>query len=449
MEDTAPSATGRTGHKKAGPINERSGATILHADLDAFYVSAVLLDRPELVGKPVAVGGGVIVSASYEARAYGVDAPMGIRQARELCPRLIVVSGAFEKYIDLSDRVFEICERYTPFVEQISIDEAFLDVGGAEHLFGAADEIAADIRADVKRETGLPISIGIARTKFLAKVASKAAKPDGMLLVHPDRELEFLHPLPVKAIWGVGEKTAAKLYEMGIETVADLAGTPKESLRGRLGPHAGSHLLALAWNVDRRPIQRHRRAGSVGAQRAFGGDVRNRDEHRTVLWHIADRVGSRLRSKDRAGRTITAKMRFSDFQAITRATTLRAPVASTEALYRIADSLVGKALEEVAEGRGLSLLGISVSKLSFSPHLQLELPLDDPRHLRSDVGNVVRGGSMASLARDKLDVAIDELRERFGKAAIANASALVGGRRILSDEFGDLAVPVSERKPRS
>ncbi|NND03925.1 MAG: DNA polymerase IV [Acidimicrobiia bacterium] len=449
MEDTAPSAAGRHGSKTAGPINERAGATILHADLDAFYVSAVLLDRPELVGKPVAVGGGVIVSASYEARAYGVDAPMGIRQARELCPRLIVVSGAFEKYIDLSDKVFEICERYTPFVEQVSIDEAFLDVGGAEHLFGSAEEIAADIRSDVKRETGLPISVGVARTKFLAKVASQAAKPDGLLVVHPDKELEFLHPLPVRAIWGVGAKTAAKLRDMGIETVADLADTPKESLRGRLGPHAGSHLLALAWNLDRRAIQRHRRAGSVGAQRAFGGDVRNRDEHRTVLWHIADRVGSRLRSKDRAGRTITAKMRFADMQVITRATTLRAPVASTEALYRTADLLVGTALDEVADGRGLSLLGISVSKLVISPHLQLELPLDDPRRLRSDVESVVRGGSMASLARDRLDVAVDELREKFGKGAVANASTLVDGRRLVPDEFGDLAIPVSERKPRA
>lgn len=448
MEDTAPSATGRHGQRKAGPLNARGGATILHADLDAFYVSAVLLERPELIGKPVAVGGGVIVSASYEARAYGVDAPMGVRQARQLCPRLIVVGGAFERYIELSDRVFEICERYTPFVEQISIDEAFLDVGGAEHLFGSAATIAAGIRADVKSETGLPISIGVARTKFLAKVASKAAKPDGLLVVDPDHELEFLHPLPVKAIWGVGDKTAAKLYEMGIETVADLADTPKETLRGRLGPHAGNHLLALAWNLDRRAIQRHRRAGSVGAQRAFGGDVRNREDHRTVLWHIADRVGSRLRSKDRAGHTITAKMRFADLQVITRATTLRAPVASTEALYRIADSLVERALDEVADGRGLSLLGISVSKLVFSPHLQLELPLDDPRHVRAESGSVIRGGSMASLARDNLDVAIDELRERFGKEAIANASALTAGRRLLSDEFGDLAVPVSERKAR-
>lgn len=432
MEDTAPSAGDR--------------ATILHADLDAFYVSAVLLDRPELVGKPVAVGGGVIVSASYEARAYGVEAPMGVRQARALCPRLIVVGGAFEKYIDLSDRVFEICERYTPFVEQISIDEAFLDVTGAEHLFGPAAQIAADIRSDVKRDTGLPISIGVARTKFLAKVASKVAKPDGLLVVPPEGELQFLHPLPVKSLWGVGDKTAAKLHEMGVDTVADLAETPKETLRGRLGPHAGAHLLALAWNVDRRAIQRHRRAGSVGAQRSFGGNVKNRDEHRTILWHVADRVGSRLRSKNRAGRTITAKMRFHDFQTITRAVTLRAPVASTEALFRIADALVERALDDVADGRGLSQLGISVSKLVVSPHLQLELPLHGPRHFRTNVDDVWRAGSLTSLARDKLDIAIDELRERFGKAAVANASALLGGRGILPDEFGDLAVPVSERR---
>lgn len=432
MEDRAPS-TGEA-------------ATILHADLDAFYVSAVLLTRPELVGKPVAVGGGVIVSASYEARAFGVDAPMGIRQARELCPRLIIVGGEFESYTELSDQVFEICRRYTPFIEQVSIDEAFLDVAGAEHLFGSAEQIAASIRHDVKEETGLPISIGVARTKFLAKVASKAAKPDGLLLVPPDRELEFLHPLPVKALWGVGEKTAAVLNGMGIETVAELAGTPKETLRGRLGPHAGGHLLALAWNFDRRHVERHHRAGSVGAQRTFGRDVKNRDEHRAILMALADRVGSRLRKKDRAGRTVTARVRFADFQSVTRSTTLRAAIASTEALYRVADHLVETALEEAADGRGVRLLGISMSKLVHSPHLQLELPLEDPRHLRADVENVWRSGSMAALARDRLDDAIDELRDKFGKSAVAAASALTPGRRILPDEFGDLAIPVSERR---
>jgi DNA polymerase-4 len=432
MEDRAPS--------------DGTAASILHADLDAFYVSVERLKRPDLVGKPVAVGGGVIVSASYEARAYGVDAPMGIRQARELCPRLIVVGGSFEDYIELSDRVFEICRSYTPFIEQISIDEAFLDVAGAEHLFGPAPTIAASIRAEVQKETGLPISIGIARTKFLAKVASQAAKPDGLLVVDPAHELEFLHPLPVRAIWGVGVKTAALLKEMGIDTVAELAAAKPGWLESRLGPAAGAHLHALAWNRDRRHVERHRGAGSVGAQRAFGGDVKDRAEHRAILMSIADRVGSRLRRKQRAGRTITARVRFNDLQSVTRSTTLRAPVASTEALYRVADHLVETALAEASEGRGLSLLGISVSKLVHSPHLQLELPLLDRRTVRADVEDVWRSGSAAALARDRLDEAIDELRGRFGKEAVATASALKADRGLVPSEFGDLAIPVSERR---
>jgi len=431
MEDKAPS--------------DGTVASILHADLDAFYVSVERLKRPELVGRPVAVGGGVIVSASYEARAYGVSAPMGIRAARELCPRLIVVGGSFEDYIRLSDEVFEICRRYTPFIEQISIDEAFLDVAGARHLFGSAETIAAAIRRDVKAETGLPISVGIARTKFLAKVASQACKPDGLLLVDPEHELEFLHPLPVRAIWGVGVKTAAVLGEMGIETVAELAATPPATLRTRLGKSAGAHLLALAWNRDRRHVERHRGAGSVGAQRAFGRDVKDREEHRAILMSLADRVGSRLRKKQRAGRTITARVRFSDLQSVTRSTTLRAAVASTEALYRVADHLVEKAIEEAAEGRGVGLLGISVSHLVHSPHLQLELPLSDRRTVRADVEDVWRSGSPAALARDRLDTAIDELRAKFGKSAVAAASGIRQGR-LVPDEFGDLAIPVSERR---
>lgn len=431
MEDRAPS--------------DGTAASILHADLDAFYVSVERLKRPDLVGKPVAVGGGVIVSASYEARAYGVDAPMNIRQARELCPRLVVVGGSFEDYIRLSDEVFEICRRYTPFIEQISIDEAFLDVAGARHLFGPAHDIAASIRQEVRVETGLPISVGIARTKFLAKVASQVCKPDGLLVVHPDRELEFLHPLPVRAIWGVGAKTAAVLHDMGIETVADLAATETVDLRSRLGPAAGAHLHALAWNRDRRHVERHRGAGSVGAQRTFGRDVKSREEHRAILMSIADRVGGRLRKKLRAGKTVTARVRFSDFQSVTRSTTLRAPIASTEALYRVADHLVESALAEAADGRGVRLLGISVSKLVHSPHLQLELPLTDRRGGRSDVEDVWRSGSTAALARDRLDAAIDELRNKFGKAAVAAAS---GARRggFVPDEFGDLAIPVSERR---
>jgi DNA polymerase-4 len=415
-------------------------ASILHADLDAFYASVEQRNRPELRGKPIAVGGGVVLAASYEARAFGVHAAMPLNRARQMCPALIVVDGSYGEYAEISDTVFEICRRFTPLVEQISIDEAFLDVAGAKRLFGPADAIAARLRRDVKTETGLVVSVGAARTKFLAKVASRVAKPDGLVVVPPDGELPFLHALPVGHIWGVGPVTERKLADMGIHTVSQLATGDVRALERRLGRHAGRHLHALSWNRDPRPVVTHRGARSVGAQSAFGGNRHDPDFHRKVLARLADRVGSRLRKKGRSGRTIGVRIRFNDMQAITRATTLAAPVSSTEAIFQVAEHLTAQAVAEAAAGRGLTLLGVRVSSLAVAPHLQLELPL---------IGSgsaVTSAGSALSLARDRLDTAVDSLRSRFGKETLGPASALLERRGGVPDEFGDLAIPVEERR---
>ncbi len=415
-------------------------AAVLHCDLDAFYASVEQQKRPELRGKPIAVGGGVVLAASYEARAFGVRSAMPVGRARRMCPSLIVVDGSFSDYLDISDRIFDICRDFTPLVEQISIDEAFLDVSGATHLFGEPGTIGAEIRHRVRDETGLAISIGVASTKFLAKVGSQVAKPDGMIVVDPATEIEFLHALPTRLIWGVGPVTERKLAEMGITTIGQLAATERNVISKRMGRGAGGHLHALAWNKDPRRVRREHRAGSVGAQRAFGGDHRDPEFHRQVIFGLADRIGSRLRKKDRAGRTVSVRVRFSDQQVVSRATTLVAPVATTAAIAQIAEHLVAVAITEAAEGRGLSLIGISISKLVVSPHLQLELPLET-----DGAGGITRAGSLHDLERTALDAAVDQLRDRFGKETVAKASSMLRGTRGVPDEFGDLAIPVSER----
>lgn len=421
---------------------ERREASILHVDLDAFYASVEQLKRPELRGKPIAVGGGVVLAASYEARRFGVRSAMPLRRARSLCPQLIVVEGSFGDYVQLSDQVMDICHRYTPLVEQISIDEAFLDVAKAKRLFGDGAVIARRLRADVREETGLPISAGVATTKFLAKVASRVAKPDGLTVVPPGRELDFLHPLPVEMIWGVGPVTASRLRDMGIETIGELADAPPNTVAGRLGVAVGGQLGALALNRDERSVVQRRRARSVGAQRAFGGDRKDPEFHRTVLMKVCDRVGGRLRAKERAGTTITVRVRFSDMEAVTRSATLRAPVATTEALFAVGETLLAKAIDEAAAGRGLSLIGVSVSNLVDAPHLQMELPLGD-----EGGGGVAEAGSEISLRKDRLDAAVDEVRRKFGKVSLGAASVLLDAEgRMVPDEFGDLAIPASERR---
>ena len=423
----------------SGMGNEGTAA-ILHVDLDAFYASVEQLKRPELRGKPIAVGGGVVLAASYEARRFGVRSAMPIGRARSLCPRLIVVEGSYGDYAGLSDQVFEICERFTPLVEQISIDEAFLDVAGSVGLFGPSDEIATRLRAMVASETGLVVSIGVARTKFLAKIASRVSKPDGLVVVQPGDEIEFLHSLPVGLIWGVGPATERKLADLGVHTVAELASFDVDVLRARLGNWAGAHLHALAWNRDPRPVTTDRRVRSVGAQSAFGRARDGPEHRRETLTRLADRVGARLRKKGRSGRTIGVRIRFEDMTAITRSTTLSAPVSSTSAIVQVADHLATAAIRRESSGRRVNLLGVRVSGIVVDPHVQLELPFTGVP------GDEVRAGSAGAISRERLDAAIDALRSRFGKSTVGPASLLLGGRGLVPDEFGDLAIPAHERR---
>lgn len=406
-----------------------AGADILHVDLDAFYASVEQLLNPALKGRPIAVGGGVVLAASYEAKAFGVQSGMAGGKARRLCPDLVFVGGSFKDYVRFSDEVFAICNDVTPHVERISIDEAFLDVSGSRHLFGPPGVIAGLIRRRVADEVGLPISAGVARTKFLAKVASQVAKPDGLVVVDPDHELDFLHPLPVRLMWGVGPVIGAELASLGVETIGDLAAMPARTLQARLGRGTGRHLLALAWNQDPRSVRPPGRSGSVGAQSALGrsgGDPAVRAES---LLHLSDRIGSRLRKKARAGRTVTVRVRFDDMKSITRSHTLGHPVDSTPAIHRVATMLLADALD-AAEGRSVTLVGISVSNLRSDPDVQMELPLDG--------GDVRRPGSLDGDLRRRLDEQVDSVRERFGRDAVGSASVVLSGRRSVPDAFREI-----------
>ena len=390
-------------------------ATILHADLDAFYASVALLREPHLVGKPVAVGGGVVLSCTYEARAMGVRGGMPLGQARERCPGLIVLSSDFGDYVDYSDRVFEVFREFTPIVEPLSIDEAFLDVAGSTHLFGTPTEIGGAIRKRVREETALPVSVGASHTKFVSKIASQVAKPDGLIVVEPGTELDFLHPLSVEYLWGVGPVTQEALAGLGVKTIGDLAETSERFLIERLGTARAAHLHALSWNTDPRGVETTRRAASVGAQSAFGGNHRDPDELRAVIARLSSRVGARMRNKDRKGRTVTVRARFTDMASVTRSKTLRGPTASSAVLYRTGAALVDKVLHDHPD-RGLNLLGISVSNLERGSTLQLEL-LDDEG---------ASPGNPKELELQALDEAVDALRDKFGRRAVGPGSDLLG-----------------------
>ena len=327
-----------------------STATILHADLDAFYASVEQLLDPRLRGKPIAVGGGVVLAASYEARAFGVRGGMPGRRARQLCPELIFVGGHFDEYQRLGDAAIGVISDFTPSIERISIDEAFADVAGCTHLFGSPAEIARTVRARVRAELGLPISIGVARTKHLAKIASQVAKPDGLVVVDPETELEFLHSLPVALMWGVGPATEARLAKIGVTTIGQLAESCPESVERLLGHTVGRKLTALAWNRDPRQIQTRRCAHSAGAQSALGRQPAIERVFKPTLHHLADRIGARLRAKSLAGRTITVRVRFADLRAVTRARTLSAPISATRALAEIAEDLVRGVLADHRDG---------------------------------------------------------------------------------------------------
>ena len=310
-------------------------ATILHADLDAFYASVEQLLDPSLRGKPIAVGGGVVLAASYEAKAFGISGGMSGRRARELCPHLIFVGGHFKDYQRLGDAAINVLNDFTPLVERISIDEAFADVVGCTHLFGSPAEIATAVRRRVRTDIGLPISIGVARTKHLAKIASQVAKPDGLMVVEPETELAFLHDLPVELMWGVGPATKARLAEVGVRTIGQLATMPGWSLQRIVGRAAGEKLTSLAWNRDPREIETRRRAHSAGAQSALGRKPAEPRVFRPVLRHLADRIATRLRAKSRPGRTVTVRVRFADLQSVTRSITLDAPISATATLAEI------------------------------------------------------------------------------------------------------------------
>jgi DNA polymerase IV len=385
-------------------------ATIIHADLDAFYASVEQRDNPRLRARPVIVGPGVVLAASYEARAYGVRSAMGAAQARRLCPHAVVVEARWSAYVEASKAVVEIFERTAPAVEKLSIDEAFLDVRGLEHISGSPRDIAVRLRRDVREQLGLTITVGLARTKFLAKVASGVAKPDGLLVVPPDGELAFLHPLPVERLWGVGPATAAKLRDRGITTVGDVARLAETRLVSMLGRAMGRRLRALSHNRDPRRVLAGRRRRSVGAQSALGRSSRSPEAIDSVVVGLVDRVGRRMRAARRAGRTVMLRLRFADFSRATRSHTLPYATAETERILATARRLLAAAMPMI-ERQGLTLVGVAVTGLD-DRCVQLELPLDVP-------------DSTA------LDAALDEVRERFGPAAVTRA-ALIGRGSSLS-----------------
>lgn len=379
--------------------------TILHADLDAFYASVEQRDDPALRGRPVIVGGGVVLACSYEAKARGVRTAMGGRMARALCPDAVVVPPRMEAYTGASRAVFSVFGSVTPLVEGISIDEAFLDVSGLRRIAGPPPEIAARLRREVADDVGLPITVGVASTKFLAKVASRVAKPDGLLVVPVGGELEFLHPLAVEVLWGVGEVTSRTLRGQGISTVGDLAAMGGPGLESLLGKAAGRHLDALAHGRDPRRVQVGRRRRSVGAQRALGREPVSPARTDAVLMGLVDRVTRRMRRAGRTGRTVTLRLRFGDFSRATRSHTLAAPTAETDAILG-AVRLLAEAAAPMMVERGLSMLGVAVGNLDDTGSHQLELPF---------------AGDAAPLS---LDVAVDDVRERYGLSAVTRATLL-------------------------
>ncbi|CAM5792263.1 DNA polymerase IV [Cellulomonas persica] len=394
-----------------------SEATILHADLDAFYASVEQRDDPRLRARPVAVGGGVLLAASYEAKRRGVRTAMSGRQARGLCPDLIVVPPRFEAYVEASAEVFAIFRDTTPQVQGVSIDEAFLDVRGLRRADPTPPvDHAARLRARVRDEVGLPITVGVARTPFLAKVASRVAKPDGLLLVPPDREAAFLHPLPVETLWGVGETTATRLRSYGLRTAGDVADLPEHVLRGLLGPAAGSHLHAVVHGRTPERVVTDRARGSVGAQRALGRGPHSPDAVRAALLGLVDRVCRRLRAGHRTARTVVLRLRFADFSRATRSRSLAFATSSSDELRATALTLLDSVRELVAE-RGITLVGVALTGLGSDAVVQPALELE--------------------ASHDGLDRAADRLAERFGSRALTRASLLVVGDGFAAPQLPD------------
>jgi DNA polymerase-4 len=417
-------------------LNQPAPRSILHVDMDAFYASVEVLDDPALLGRAVIVGGmgrrGVVASCSYEARAYGVRSAMPSERARRLCPQAVFVPGRFSRYAEISRQIHEIFHRYTPLVEGISLDEAFLDVTGARRLFGPAPVIAGSIRSAVASELGLSCSVGVAPVKFLAKLASEAAKPmadlrgtipgPGVVVVAPGQELEFLHPLPIEALWGVGPATAARLRGLGVTTVEELARVPGDALESTIGRANGAHLARLAQGIDDRAVEPDREVKSISHEETYPVDRRDEAELHVELIRMSDSVASRLRRSGLAGRTVTLKVRYGDFVTKTRSRTGSAPLSDGPDIASVA----GELLRGVDLAPGVRLLGVGVSNLSAAdaePVEQMSLNLD---------GSGSEGGSGPASASE----AVDAVRDRFGDDAVGPA-ALLGRQGLRVKRPGD------------
>jgi DNA polymerase IV len=393
---------------------------ILHVDLDAFYASVEVLENPALAGKPVLVGGtgprGVVAAASYEARRFGVHSAMPMGRARRLCPQAIILPPRFELYGAKSRAIHEIFRSFTPIIEPIALDEAFLDATGATGLFGSGADIGAAVRARVRSETGLTASVGVACNKLLAKLASDDAKPDGMLVVEPGTELAFLHSHPVRRLWGVGPATMARLERFGIETIGDLARLPEASLVDALGRAHGAQLHALAQGRDDRPLETDRETKSIGQEETFPRDVSDQEALRREVLRMAERVGSRLREHGLAGRTVTIKVRFPDFRTITRSTTAPEPFSGSAEMVRLALAL----LDKVDTSGGIRLLGVTMSNLATATALQ--------ESLFGDEG--LPAGDAPPRPGPKIQSAVDAVRARFGSDAVGPAALVSPGDRL-------------------
>ncbi|GAA1577174.1 DNA polymerase IV [Actinomadura kijaniata] len=389
-----------------GPPADDTGCPILHVDMDAFFVSVELLDRPELRGRPVIVGGtgprGVVAAASYEVRRFGVHSAMPMSRARRLCPQAVVLPGDHDKYRRVSAAVFEIFHSVTPLVEPLSLDEAFLDVAGARRLLGSPAAIAQRIRRQVWEQQGITCSVGVAANKFVAKLASTRCKPDGMLVVPADGVTEFLHPLPVASLWGVGERTEQTLARLGLRTVGQLAQTPLTVLRRELGNAMGAHLYELAWGRDPRAVTPHTPDKSIGAEETFDTDIADPETIRRELLRLAEKVGARLRGGGLAGRTVSVKLRTGDFKTVTRSRTLDAATDLARVIYVTACELYeGSGLERVR----LRLVGVRVENLGPADQAPRQLAFDEPE-----------------TGWREAERAIDQVAHRFGAGAVRPAS---------------------------
>ena len=386
-------------------------AGILHADVDSFYASVEQRDDASLRGRPVIVGPGIVLAASYEAKAFGVRTPMPVSRAKRMCPEAVVVPARMSAYSEASKALFEVFDDISGLVEGLSIDEAFLDVRGLKRLSGSPLDIAERLRREARERVGLPVSVGVARTKFLAKVASGVSKPDGLLVVAPDRELEFLHPLQVEALWGVGAVTGRKLRNVGVTTVGQVAALSEEKLVQMLGRASGRHIHALAHNRDPRPVQTGRRRRSMGSQRAIGRGYKSAASIDTLLIGIVDRLARRLRAARRVCRTVVLRLRFDDLSRATRSRTLPQATGQTLTILAAARELVAIATPLI-EAQGITLIGLSLTNLDNDDAVQLALPLDR---------RWVTG----------IDDALDDLKERFGSSIVTRA-ALLGRDQGLS-----------------